>query len=139
MRRLLPVLILPALILILAILPAQAALFGKAPEKSAAEAAAANLSAVTIWIDASWGFRNQGAAQHFAGNGAWQGVTEFNLFGDFVVGEFFPAIADYLSGCQGYIRLAHDVGFEYFAPGGVGNGGGSIHRYCWYVFFSGDC
>ena len=66
MRRLLPVLILPALILILAILPAQAALFGKAPEKSAAEAAAANLSAVTIWIDASWGFRNQGAANNLS-------------------------------------------------------------------------
>ena len=43
-------------------LPAQATLFGKSPEKSAAEAAAANMSAVTIWIDASWGFRNQGAA-----------------------------------------------------------------------------
>ena len=56
MRRLL-------LITMLALaLPAQAALFGKSPEKSAAEAAAANMSAVTIWIDASWGFRNQGAA-----------------------------------------------------------------------------
>src|SRR5688572_24102022 len=45
-------------------LPAQAALFGKKPELSAQEAAAANLPAVTIWIDASWGFRNQGAANN---------------------------------------------------------------------------
>ena len=42
--------------------PAQAALFGKKPAASAEEAARANLSAVTIWVDASWGFRNQGAA-----------------------------------------------------------------------------
>lgn len=42
--------------------PAQAALFGKKPEASAEEAVRANLSAVTIWVDASWGFRNQGAA-----------------------------------------------------------------------------
>lgn len=60
MRRLL-------LIALLALaLPAQAALFGKSPEKSAAEAAAANMSAVTIWIDASWGFRNQGAANNLS-------------------------------------------------------------------------
>ncbi|NDK38687.1 hypothetical protein DT603_07515 [Pseudoxanthomonas gei] len=51
-----------ALVLAIATLPAHAALFGKSPEKSAAEAAAANMSAATIWIDASWGFRNQGAA-----------------------------------------------------------------------------
>lgn len=44
--------------------PAQAALFGKKPEVSAQEAAAANLPAVTIWVDASWGFRNQGAANN---------------------------------------------------------------------------
>ena len=43
-------------------LPAQAAVFGKSPEKAAQEAAAANLPAATIWLDASWGFRNQGAA-----------------------------------------------------------------------------
>src|SRR5690606_19384981 len=43
-------------------LPAQAALFEKKPEKVAAEAAAANMAAVTLWVDASWGFRNQGAA-----------------------------------------------------------------------------
>lgn len=56
MRRLLLV------ALLLSAVPAQAALFGKSAEKSAAEAAAADMSAVTIWIDASWGFRNQGAA-----------------------------------------------------------------------------
>lgn len=44
--------------------PAQAALFEKKPDLSAQEAAAANLPAVTIWIDASWGFRNQGAANN---------------------------------------------------------------------------
>jgi hypothetical protein len=43
-------------------LPAQAGLFDKSPEKSAEEAARANMAAVTIWVDASWGFRNQGAA-----------------------------------------------------------------------------
>lgn len=58
MRRLL----LAALLSCAAILPAHAALFGKSPEQSAEEAAAANMSAATIWIDASWGFRNQGAA-----------------------------------------------------------------------------
>ena len=45
-------------------LPAHAALFEKKPDLSAQEAAAANLPAVTIWIDASWGFRNQGAANN---------------------------------------------------------------------------
>lgn len=43
-------------------LPAQAALFGKKPEVAADEALAAGMNAVTIWVDASWGFRNQGAA-----------------------------------------------------------------------------
>ena len=43
-------------------LPAQAGLFGKKPDESAAEAARAGMAAVTIWVDASWGFRNQGAA-----------------------------------------------------------------------------
>jgi hypothetical protein len=42
-------------------LPAHA-LFEKKPETSATEAAQAGLQAVTIWVDASWGFRNQGAA-----------------------------------------------------------------------------
>lgn len=43
-------------------LPAQAALLGKSPEKSAEEAERAGMPAVTIWVDASWGFRRQGAA-----------------------------------------------------------------------------
>jgi ABC-type nitrate/sulfonate/bicarbonate transport system substrate-binding protein len=43
-------------------LPAQAGLFDKNPEDAAAEAARAGMAATTIWIDASWGFRNQGAA-----------------------------------------------------------------------------
>jgi len=42
--------------------PAQAGLFDKKPETAAEEAARQNLSAVTVWVDASWGFRNQGAA-----------------------------------------------------------------------------
>jgi len=41
---------------------ASASLFGKSPEKSAEEAANANMAAVTVWVDASWGFRKQGAA-----------------------------------------------------------------------------
>lgn len=43
-------------------LPAHASLFGKKPEAAADEAVAARMAAVTIWVDASWGFRNQGAA-----------------------------------------------------------------------------
>lgn len=43
-------------------LPAQAGLFDKNPDKAAEEAASANMQAATIWVDASWGFRNQGAA-----------------------------------------------------------------------------
>ena len=46
--------------------PAEARLFGKSPEKSAAEAAAQQMQAVTIWIDATWGFRNQGAANNLS-------------------------------------------------------------------------
>lgn len=61
MRKLLLATLLGATTLIAAV-PAQAALFAKKPEASAEEAARANLSAVTIWVDASWGFRNQGAA-----------------------------------------------------------------------------
>ena len=45
---------------------ADARLFGKSPEKSAAEAAAQQMQAVTIWIDATWGFRNQGAANNLS-------------------------------------------------------------------------
>ena len=61
MRMLLLAILLGAITLVTAG-PAQAALFGKKPEASAEEAVRANLSAVTIWVDASWGFRNQGAA-----------------------------------------------------------------------------
>lgn len=43
-------------------IPAQAGLFDKNPEKVAQEAVAQELHAVTLWVDASWGFRNQGAA-----------------------------------------------------------------------------
>jgi hypothetical protein len=43
-------------------LPAHAGLFDKSPEKSAEEAARGNMPAATIWVDASWGFRHQGAA-----------------------------------------------------------------------------
>ncbi|RNF85160.1 hypothetical protein [Montanilutibacter psychrotolerans] len=59
-----------------ATLPAHAGLFDKPVEQSAQEAAAANMSAVTVWVDSSWGFRNQGSAnslskahQVFAGHG----------------------------------------------------------------------
>lgn len=45
-----------------ATLPAHAALFAKKPETVAAEAARDNLPAVTLWVDATWGFRHQGAA-----------------------------------------------------------------------------
>jgi hypothetical protein len=44
--------------------PAQAGLFDKKPEDAAAEAARSHLPAATIWVDASWGFRNQGAANN---------------------------------------------------------------------------
>ena len=43
-------------------LPVHAALFNKKPEVVAAEAARDNLPAVTLWVDATWGFRHQGAA-----------------------------------------------------------------------------
>jgi hypothetical protein len=45
-----------------AVLPAQAGLFDKKPADAALEAMQANMNAATIWVDASWGFRNQGAA-----------------------------------------------------------------------------
>lgn len=72
MRRLL----LAALLTSAALLPAHASLFDKSPQKAADEAAGANMAAVTIWVDASWGFRNQGVAnalskahEAFAGHG----------------------------------------------------------------------
>lgn len=43
-------------------LPAQAGLFDKKPDDVANEAVRNGLLATTIWVDASWGFRNQGAA-----------------------------------------------------------------------------
>jgi len=55
----------PAALLVLAALAApaaQASLFGKSPERSAQDAVQANLAAVTIWVDSTWGFRRQGAA-----------------------------------------------------------------------------
>ncbi|MEH6419812.1 hypothetical protein [Pseudomonas sp. CGJS7] len=42
--------------------PAYAGLFDKNPDQVAQEAVAKNLRAVTLWVDATWGFRNQGAA-----------------------------------------------------------------------------
>lgn len=48
--------------LLLATAPASAALFGKKPETAAEEAVRSNLATITIWVDASWGFRTQGAA-----------------------------------------------------------------------------
>ncbi len=42
--------------------PVQAGLFDKNPDQVAEEAVSKNLKAVTLWVDASWGFRNQGAA-----------------------------------------------------------------------------
>ena len=41
---------------------AGAAIFGASPEKSAREAVEANLPAVTVWVEATWGFRKSGAA-----------------------------------------------------------------------------
>jgi hypothetical protein len=46
----------------IAAIPARAGLFDKSPEKSAEEASRGNMPAATIWVDASWGFRHQGAA-----------------------------------------------------------------------------
>lgn len=51
-----------ALLICLAMPTANASIFGKSPEKSAEEAVTQQLQAVTIWVDASWGFRNKGAA-----------------------------------------------------------------------------
>ena len=51
-----------AIALLACTLPAQAALLGKSPERAAEQAVSENASATTIWVDATWGFRNQGAA-----------------------------------------------------------------------------
>lgn len=50
------------LLFLLSTTHAHAALFGKSPQRSAEEAAEEQLPAVTIWVDATWGFRKQGAA-----------------------------------------------------------------------------
>ncbi|ROU06781.1 hypothetical protein [Lysobacter enzymogenes] len=42
--------------------PARAGLFDKNPDQVAQDAVTKDLRAVTLWVDASWGFRNQGAA-----------------------------------------------------------------------------
>lgn len=46
--------------------PAQAGLFDKKPEDAAREAMQAGMTAATVWVDASWGFRNQGAANELS-------------------------------------------------------------------------
>lgn len=43
---------------------AQASLLEKKPDVVAAEASQQQLPAVTLWVSASWGFRNQGAANN---------------------------------------------------------------------------
>lgn len=43
-----------------------AGIFSKNPAKVAEEAAAASLPAVTIFVDATWGFRKQGAANNLS-------------------------------------------------------------------------
>lgn len=54
--------VLLGVVCLMAALPASASLFGTSPEKAAQEAVSEHLGAVTIWVDASWGFRKQGAA-----------------------------------------------------------------------------
>lgn len=44
--------------------PAHAGLFDEKPEDAAAEAERAGMQDVSIWVDVSWGFRNQGAANN---------------------------------------------------------------------------
>lgn len=50
------------LVLACATVPVHAGLFDKDPADAAADAARQGLAAATVWVDASWGFRNQGAA-----------------------------------------------------------------------------
>lgn len=49
-------------LLLLSVSSVHAALFGKSPQRAAEEAAREQLPAVTIWVDATWGLRKQGAA-----------------------------------------------------------------------------
>lgn len=58
----------------------QAGVFAKKPETVAEEAQAANLPAVTVWVEASWGMRNQGAA-----NSLTKAHTAFAKYGYRVV------------------------------------------------------
>jgi hypothetical protein len=44
--------------------PAHAGMFDKKPEDAAAEAERAGMQDVSIWVEVSWGFRNQGAANN---------------------------------------------------------------------------
>ena len=44
-------------------IPAQAGILGKSPEQAAEQAARENTPALTIWIEATLGFRNGGAAR----------------------------------------------------------------------------
>ncbi len=55
---------------------ANAGILEKKPEVAAETAAKEQLPAVTIWISASWGFRNQGAA-----NNLTKSHTAFALHG----------------------------------------------------------
>lgn len=50
-----------ALLLAVAV-PAHAGLFGKSPAQAAVDAQREQMPAVTIWVDATWGFRKSGAA-----------------------------------------------------------------------------
>lgn len=50
-----------ALLLAVAV-PAHAGLFGRSPAQAAVEAQREQLPGVTIWVDATWGFRKSGAA-----------------------------------------------------------------------------
>lgn len=60
--------------------PASAGVFAKKPETAAEEAQAANLPAVTVWVEATWGMRNQGAA-----NGLTRAHSAFAKYGYKVV------------------------------------------------------
>ena len=51
---------------LLAAAPLQAAPSARSLEKTAEEAVREELAAITIWVDASWGFRNQGAANNLS-------------------------------------------------------------------------
>lgn len=58
----------------------RAGVFAKKPETVAEEAQAANLPAVTVWVEATWGMRSQGAA-----NSLTKAHTAFAKYGYKVV------------------------------------------------------